>query len=228
MSTAEIRLQSWANSQTEEDAMNDGHAHIWRRMIAQSGLERLDSAKVLDFGCNQGGFLRMLYKMRPFGEGFGVDIAESSLAIANENVPAGAPISYAHVDALAGKDHYFDLAFSHEVIYLLPDLGTHARQIRGALKPGGAYFAAVGCYVENPLWAQWKPYITSYSNVPVPDYSINDYADAFRAEGFTIEARQLKVEDFLAFTSDDVGYFPTILDKLNYHNNHKILFKFTA
>jgi len=37
------------------------HAPIWRRMIDVSVPHDLHDSTILDYGCNQGGFLRMLY-----------------------------------------------------------------------------------------------------------------------------------------------------------------------
>jgi predicted rRNA methylase YqxC with S4 and FtsJ domains len=43
----------------------------------------LSDRAILDFGCNQGGFLRFLYSQRPFKRGVGVDLARALLAAAN-------------------------------------------------------------------------------------------------------------------------------------------------
>ena len=46
-----------------------GHAPIWRHLIGLVPENELSGVKVLDFGCNQGGFLRLLYQLRPFQQG---------------------------------------------------------------------------------------------------------------------------------------------------------------
>jgi 2-polyprenyl-3-methyl-5-hydroxy-6-metoxy-1,4-benzoquinol methylase len=56
------QLKTWATSQAEEDGMNDGHAVFWRRMIELLAERSLQGRRVLDFGCNQGGLLRMLHQ----------------------------------------------------------------------------------------------------------------------------------------------------------------------
>lgn len=228
MSAATItNIKTWANNNEEEDGMNDGHSHIWLRMIEQCGIESFTHKNILDFGCNQGGFLRLLNHKKPFKSALGVDIAEDSLAKATAAKPANAPIAYQNAAVLETKANEFDVAFSHEVIYLLPDLKAHAQTINRVLKSGGIYFAAIGCYIENPLWPKWREYIASYSNVPVPDYSINDYANAFLDAGFKVEARALKPDDFMEYNAADKVYFPTVIDHINYHTNNKILFKLT-
>ena len=49
----------------------------------------------------------------------------------------------------------FDMAFSHEVLYLLGDLPAHAAGLLAALKPGGSYFAVVGVHAGSPLMSAW-------------------------------------------------------------------------
>ena len=46
--------------------MGAAHAPIWRRMIDVSVPHDLSASTVLDYGCNQGGFLRLLYDRHPF------------------------------------------------------------------------------------------------------------------------------------------------------------------
>jgi len=41
--------------------MGAAHAPIWRRMVDVSVPHDLSASTVLDYGCNQGGFLRLLY-----------------------------------------------------------------------------------------------------------------------------------------------------------------------
>lgn len=218
-------LKTWANSQKEEDAMVEGHSQLWRTMIGHVQEKNLQGRTVLDFGCNQGGFLRMLYSLNPFARGVGVDIALQSVARANEYNP-GLPVQYESAEWLADKQSLFDLAFSHEVIYLLPDLADHARQIARALKPGGVYYAATGCHTDNPLWPEWHKIISEYSNISVPHYSLNDYVRAFAESGFSVSLRPFAPQEFINYGGEDDKYYPTPADKLTYYYRDKILFRF--
>ena len=108
---------------------------------------------------------------------------------------------------------------------LLPDLAAHAQTIKSVLKPGGIYYAAIGCHTQNPQWDRWRGLITEYSNVPVQDYSLDDYANAFYAEGFSVSAKPYRFEGFVPLKNEN-PYFPSLRDSLDYHSTHKTLFRF--
>ena len=55
--------------------MEEGHRPLWRHLIASITETDLSTRRVLDFGCNRGGFLRLLYSLKPFHQGLGIDIA---------------------------------------------------------------------------------------------------------------------------------------------------------
>ncbi len=136
-------IATWNRNPAEEEAMGAAHAPIWRRMINVSLPQDLHGSTILDYGCNQGGFLRMLYDRHPFKAAVGIDIARESVARA-ELLKGHRPIDYKVADSAAALGRAFDYAFSHEVLYLLKDIAAHAGDIRSALKPGGAYVAAMG------------------------------------------------------------------------------------
>lgn len=217
-------LKTWSNIETEEDAMTDDHMDLWLRMIRMTPEKDLTDKKILDFGCNQGGFLKTLYKHRPFAKGLGVDIAQGSLETATMSLE-GEPIDYLNTAFLNRHQNEFDIAFSHEVIYLLSDLREHARQIKSCLTENGVYYAAIGCHTDNPLWPSWKKLISSYSNVPVQDYSLDDYADAFFREGFSVSALPFAMDDFIVLKQRN-EYFPKIKDSLDYYTRNKVFFRF--
>ena len=172
MSADTIKLQTWTTSQEEEDRMFTGHFHHWKTMIADVQERDLRDKAVLDFGCNQGGFIQMLYNTLPFKKAAGVDIAEDSLAKAAKR-NAHLPIDFYPAAELEKINAGFDIAFSHEVIYLLPDLHAHAETMRNVLKDHGVYYAATGCHTDNPAWPDWHKAISDYSNIPVPSYSLD-------------------------------------------------------
>lgn len=221
------KLKTWTTTQEEEDRMYDGHLHHWQTMISKIPEQALHDKTALDFGCNQGGFLRTLYAGRPFYRGLGIDIAEESLAIAEERA-GHMPIGYSTVEQFmqTSPENLFDLAFSHEVIYLLPDLKAHAKFISRVLKSGGVYYAATGCHTENPLWPAWHKVISEYSNIPVPSYSLNDYVDAFKNLGFDAEFQPFGITGFIRSEPDDKTYFPSPAAKADYYARSKMLFRF--
>ncbi len=66
MMTEAATISTWYIDPDAEDAMADGHAPIWRHLIGLVPEIDLSGRAVLDFGCNQGGFLRHLHALRPF------------------------------------------------------------------------------------------------------------------------------------------------------------------
>lgn len=121
-------VATWHTRPGGDDGMGEAHTPVWRRMVEVSKLGDLSGSDVLDFGCNQGGFLRLLYATHRFRSGVGIDIARDSVARA-EALKGDRPLSYHVGSEVAKLGRRFDLAFSHEVLYLLPDLAAHARDM---------------------------------------------------------------------------------------------------
>lgn len=195
LSTVASAPEYWAPDQ-DEIAMENGHGPAWRAMLAAMTEGDLTGRSLLDFGCNRGGFLRLLYANRPFAYGLGVDIAAESLELArrrSQHLPLQFDFSH-KLGEYAGR---FDLAFSHEVVYLLPDLAAHAAEIDSVLKPGGVYYLAIGEYSENPVWERWLPIVAGFSPVPPQRHSLNDIAGAFLARDFKIAVQNLNSREFI-------------------------------
>src|SRR3954451_457238 len=114
-------IATWNRNPADEEAMGATHAPIWRRMADVSVPHDLRALTVLDYGCNQGGFLRLLYDSHSFLSAVGIDIARESVARA-DLLKGHRPIEYKVADTAASLGRTFDYAFSHEVLYLLPDL----------------------------------------------------------------------------------------------------------
>lgn len=121
---------------------------------------------MLDFGCDRGGFRRLLYALKPFRHALGVDIAHDSATVARELVGT-ASIDYELAADLSAWCDRFDIALSYEVIYLLPDIAAHAADIHAALRTGGVDYAVTGWHTESPLWPLWRGVIGESTNAPV-------------------------------------------------------------
>lgn len=204
--------------------MGSAHAPMWRHFIRKVAEQELSTKAVLDFGCNQGGFLRTLYALRPFQRGLGIDIAADSIKRANE-LKGNLPLQYEVASDLSRWANQFDLGFSYEVMYLLPDLVFHAEQISTILRPNGVYYAVTGCHVDNPLWPRWRTLIAVKTNTPTRDYSLDDYAEAFFQAGFSVSVQKFMFDDFIPITRGS-DYYPKLADELNYFTEAKTLFRF--
>lgn len=217
-------VDTWTNN-GEDDRMFARHLPLWRTMIDNIQERNLINRNVLDYGCSQGGLLRTLYHNNPFAKGVGTDIAREAVDKANKLNP-GLPIEYGTPEILDRYQGFFDIAMSHEVIYLFQDLEEHARTIHNALRPGGVYYAATGCHKENPLWPAWYKIVTDYSNVPVPNYSLDDYVNAFEKCGFTVELKPFQPDRFVWLNPMDKPIYDSVFDAMVYQFQHKILFRF--
>jgi len=213
---------TWHADSAREPAMEEGHRPYWRHFIASVPETELSGCDVLDFGCNRGGFLRLLYALRPFRSGVGVDIAQDSVAAA-QRLGGAVPVEYVVASDLSAWRERFDIAFSYEVIYLLPDLAAHAAGIHAALRPGGVYYAVTGCHTASPLWPAWRTLIGGTTNAPVQDRSPEEYAAAFRDAGFAVSVRRFGYDGFVPAV--DSRYYPTLSDALDYGHTHKLLFR---
>jgi SAM-dependent methyltransferase len=217
-------IATWNRNPAEEEAMGAAHAPIWRRMINVSVPHDLHDATILDYGCNQGGFLRLLYDRHPFKSAVGIDIARESVARA-ELLKGHRPVEHKVADSAAALGRTFDYAFSHEVLYLLGDLEAHAHDIRSVLKPGASYVAAMGCHVDSAVWPRWRKLIAETSSIAIYDHSLEDVAKAFSQAGFTVAVRPLDLDAFMPVTAGS-AYFPKIVDQLRYYSQDKVLFRF--
>ena len=70
--------QSYWQDATADEAMQDEHAFVWRAMLETIDID-LVGKRVLDAGCNQGGFLRLLADRCGIAEGFGYDPAAGAV-----------------------------------------------------------------------------------------------------------------------------------------------------
>jgi hypothetical protein len=127
-----------------------GGAWSTSRCAARS--QRLDD---LDYGCNQGGFLRLLYDNHPFKAAVGIDIARESVARA-ELLKGHRPISYRVADQ-AGHARP-DLRLRLQPRGGLPAARRRRARPRHRLgpAPGGTYIAAIGCHTDSSLWPRWR------------------------------------------------------------------------
>lgn len=219
-------IDTWSSRSSEEDTMTADHTWIWCEMIAAIAETNLSESTVLDFGCNQGGFLRLLYDLRHYKTAVGVDIARKAVALA-EARKGNRPIVYQASADLTDLENQFDLAFSHEVIYLIEDLEEHARQMARLLKPDGCYYAVTCCHSDSPLWGVWRPKIQAFSNVPVPNHSVEDIAGAFRRTGFNVSVRRFLANAFIPLGEPN-DYFPTDVDRLETYSRWKLMFRFES
>lgn len=184
------------------------------------------SKVVLDFGCGGGKFLPVFDLMDDLKEGVGVEIDNSLLSIARESAFSN-KVSYSHYDELNKYQDYFDVAYSQEVLYTLPDLKKHAEEMFNCLKKGGYYFATIGSHIQNPLWSHRRDIIRREETYPVHDYSLEQIANIFFDVGFEVGLKRLPVEYFIIYHPEITKSFSkSYLDLVNSIYENKMLFLF--
>ena len=112
--------QTWAsNQQVKNDFerwMEKVYPEHWAIIIERMLEQELSDKTVLDFGCNSGGFLKQLYRSKPFKQGIGIDLDSEALRLA-ESDKGDLPIIFENRDNIAHLNNEVDFAFSHEVLW---------------------------------------------------------------------------------------------------------------
>jgi SAM-dependent methyltransferase len=114
----------------------------------------------------------------------------------------------------------FDVAFSHEVLYLLEDLTPHAAAIHDALAPGGVYYAVMGVHADAPTMVDWHARNAERLHLP-PLHALDDVIASFTEVGFEAAVARLNVRFIPA--SSPATSFPAGLD---YFYDHKVVLRF--
>lgn len=205
-----------------DGAMQEEHEFVWRAMLETIDID-LAGKRVLDAGCNRGGFLRLLADRCAIAAGCGYDPASGAIEDARR-LAAQRPLEFEAVDTVPGAWRGFDAAFSHEVLYLLHDLPAHARAIFGALAPGGVYYAVMGVHAGSPLMAEWHR--ANAAELHLPElYDVDDVVAVFEGAGFDAAAARLAIR-FVPVTGNGHHDRGRLLDWLAYYSDQKLLLRF--
>jgi SAM-dependent methyltransferase len=215
--------QTYRQDAAADEAMQADHAFVWEAM-----LETIDSdlvgKRVLDAGCNRGGFLRLLADERGIAAGFGYDPASGAIEDARR-LAGTRPLQFEVADTVPRGWRDFDVALSHEVLYLLHDLPGHARAMFGALMAGGVYYAVMGVHAASPLMAEWHR--ANVDELQLPElYDIDDVVAIFQAAGFNAAAARLAIGLVPAASHGHHGP-GRLIDWLDYYRDQKFLLRFT-
>lgn len=209
-------------SAADDEAMQAEHAFIWRAMLETTDVD-LAGRRVLDAGCNRGGFLRLLADGHDIAEGFGYDPAAAAIEDARR-LAGGRPLQFEVSSSVPEAWNGLDVAFSHEVLYLLPELASHAVAIHRSLRPGGAYFAVMGVHKGSPLMVEWHAANRQELQLP-PLYDIDDVIATFQRAGFEASVARLAI-DFVPAVGGGQRGASRQLDWLGYYHDEKLLLRF--
>lgn len=213
----------WQDAAADE-AMQHEHGFLWQAMLDTIDVH-LAGATVLDVGCNQGGFLRLLADTASITEGFGYDPAAAAIADARR-LCGERPLTFAASDTVPEGWGRFDVAFSHEVLYLVDDLAAHAAAVSGVLEPGGSYYATLGVHADSPLTAAWHATAVDELHLP-PLRHVGEVAEVFAEAGFAVSAARLRLGFVPVDAHRDTSDARDLADWLAYYHEDKHLFRFT-
>jgi SAM-dependent methyltransferase len=213
----------------EDEAMQDEHGFVWRAILDTIDVD-VAGKRVLDAGCNRGGFLRLLADRCAIGEGFGYDPATGAIDDARR-LAGGRPLRFEAGGTVPPGWRDFDAAFSHEVIYLLDDLAPHAQAMFAALKPGAPYYAVMGVHAASPRMAEWHAANATALNLPEL-YDVDAVTAVFEGVGFEAAAARLAVRFIPAsgHTAEAPGAHHDgagLVDWVDYYYDQKLLLRFT-
>jgi SAM-dependent methyltransferase len=208
----------------EDQAMQDEHEFIWLAMLEMVDTN-LAGRRVLDAGCNRGGFLRLLVDRAHIGAGFGYDPAQGAIEDARR-LTGRRPLSFEVAATLPKGWSGFDAAFSHEVLYLLHDLSLHATALFASLIPAGSYFATMGVHAESPLMTAWHADNATVLHLPGL-YRLEEVADVFQEAGFEVAVGRMPIR-FVPVEAHRGDRRPDteLIDLLDYYYRDKVMFRF--
>ena len=206
-------------SEAEDAAMQDEHGFIWLAIL-DTVEEDLRGRKVLDAGCNRGGFLRLLADAHEIGEGWGYDPAAGAIDDARR-LSGDRPLTFEVGDTVPPGWAGFGAAFSHEVLYLVRDLPRHAEAMFAALDPGASYYAVTGVHDRSPIMAEWHAANSTILDLP-PINNLDDLAELFEATGFSVALAELRFR----FVPASVHRAKApLLDWFDYYRRDKVLLR---
>jgi SAM-dependent methyltransferase len=209
----------------EDEAMQEEHGFLWRAILDTIDID-LAGRKVLDVGCNRGGFLRLLVDEAGVTEGYGYDAAPGAIGDARR-LAGDRPLTFETADRVPAGWAEFDAAFSHEVLYLLDDLTTHAVAMFAALQPGAPYFAVMGVHAGSRLMSAWHGSAAGELGLPRL-YDLDEVVEVFDGTGFEVSVARLQMR-FVPVSKRRGGHEHRrgLLDWLDYYGRDKVLFRFT-
>ena len=213
-------------SAAEDEAMQDEHGFIWRALLDTIDVD-LAGRRVLDAGCNRGGFLRLLVDDAEIAAGHGFDPASGAIDDARR-LAGDRPLTFEAADTVPAGWRGFDVAFSHEVLYLLHDLRSHAAAVHAALEPGAPYFAVMGVHSGKSLDGRRGTPRSWVSSRCRQLYDLDHVVDVFDDAGFDVSVAQLRLR-FVPVTGARGGHEhrTDLMGWLDYYTRDKLMFRFT-
>ncbi|EAA3799364.1 class I SAM-dependent methyltransferase [Salmonella enterica subsp. enterica] len=184
---------------------------------------------VLDIGCHRGGLLELLHERFRPAKLIGLEPLVSARRVAGQRMSR-----FTSQTLLLGAESWssipdaeVDVVVGHEVLQYISDLSQLMTDIRRCLTPGGFAYLALGCHMENPLWAIWRLELEELGH-RVYDHSPLEIMTAGARVGLAPSVRPLRDTGWAHYDPTDSESFsyPSVEALLAHQFRHKLLFRF--
>ncbi len=183
----------WAEAGRGE-GMEQDHLPITLPVLEKMRLAPTDN--VLDVGCGAGWLARRLAKLAPEGRVVGMDISDEMIRHARR-----ASVDFDNLMFVTGEvaqipwqPNFFSHAISVESSYYWSDPAAGIKDIFRVLSDGGSACILINYYRDNLHCHQWGSLLA----VPTHLLSAEEWAEHFRAAGFTNVAHERVVDPSLS------------------------------
>lgn len=211
-----------------EHGLGDGFLPFWAGMVAEVLVPVGPTTQVLELGSTNPKFLHLVYLALGYKAALGVvldidRIMDPETWSAPNDVPSRRFIPEAAIGAETGP---YNLAFSHELFSLIPDLSAHANMVWRLLAPDGVYYAAFGWHGDNPHISR-QAKLREEKRLPFYPHSLNSVAETFHKAGFEVGYKRLPMPYFMVYEPTAVSRrFGSVGEMISCLQDHKILFSF--
>lgn len=210
-----------------EQGLGDGFLPFWAGMLAEV-LDPVDlSTLILEFGSTNSKFLQLAYLASPYKVALGVVLdVDGITGFEKWTAPGDVACRFISESAIDAEVRTFDLAFSHEVFSLLPDLEAHANLAWRLLATDGVYYAAFGWHGDNPHSSR-QAKIRIEKGLPFHLHSLDSVAETFDRAGFEVGYKRLPMPYFMVYDPTLVSRrFGSVAEMIACLQDHKVLFSF--
>lgn len=207
----------------ERKILNESNFPFWYSMLKEAEvlIDFNKVNKIMDFGCGNGSFCKLIQCTFQNANVLGVEIDPTLLEYCKKTI-ISPRIKFERYNEITASN--LDVVFSQEVVYTQASLIDHATEVFGWLKKGGYYIFTVGCHIENPSWPMRRNKIRSTENYYAFDYSLEDIAKAFYDVGFRVTVKKLPVHVPIKYVPSRHSEFSSITEMLDSCEEYKVIF----
>jgi hypothetical protein len=179
---------------------------------------------VLEYGAVGSEFLRLVHLAFEYGEAIGLLLgADDPVGAKCWPPPTGPRCRFASAANGPVAPASVDVAFSQEVLGLLPDLTAHARDMFDWLRGGAYYYAAFGWHAAAPRYPSRAKRLQE-REVALHAHTLDGAAAALHAAGFEVAVKRLPVTCGVVYDPNTAVANGNLAALLEDVHEHKYLF----